>query len=153
MYVSWLQAWANKKNEHFRWFFFETLSHRSVPNILRDFQKTLNLDDQLVHINYLSPIMSVSGPQNYADPFLRFLGPETDTFCHFLAPELVKMGQHTFWPRNWRYGSVSGPRNWHILSVSGPGNWPIMSVSGSRKFENKPISVQMDFSCFYWTYT
>jgi hypothetical protein len=78
-----------KKNEHFRFLIFETLSHRSVPNILRDLQKINKLDDQLVHMNctaikYLSPIMSVSGPSNYAGPFLRFLGPETDTFCHFL---------------------------------------------------------------------
>ena len=42
--------------------------------------------------------MSVSGATNYADPFSRFLGPETNTFRQFLATEIVKMGQHEFWP-------------------------------------------------------
>ena len=36
-------------------------------------------------VKYLSHIMSVSGPRNYADPFSQFCGPETDTFCQFLV--------------------------------------------------------------------
>ena len=27
-----------------------------------------------------------------------FVGPETDTFCQFLGPEIVKTGQYSLWP-------------------------------------------------------
>jgi hypothetical protein len=29
----------------------------------------------------------------------QLLGPETDKFCQFLGPEIVKMGQHSFWAK------------------------------------------------------
>jgi hypothetical protein len=47
----------------------------------------------------LSPIMSLSVARSFADPLRQFLGPETDTFYSFLAPEIVKMGQNDFWPQ------------------------------------------------------
>jgi hypothetical protein len=51
-------------------------------------------------LKYLLPIMSVFGTRNFADQLWLFLGPDTDIFCQFLVPEIIKMGQHfqEFWP-------------------------------------------------------
>ena len=42
--ISWRSAWKKKDNVHLRWFFLETLSHRFVENILRDFQISWNYE-------------------------------------------------------------------------------------------------------------
>ena len=34
-----------------------------------------------------------------ADPFTRFLGPESDKISQLLGPEMVKIGQQSFWPQ------------------------------------------------------
>ena len=84
---------------------------------------------------------------------IRFLAPETEPFCQFLAPEILlthfnfswgkKLKNNvSFWARKlnyfvsfwrqkfcWPIFTVSGARNWDFTSVSGARNWTIMSVS------------------------
>ena len=54
-----------------------------------------------------------------------FMAPDIVSFCQFLGPEIVKMGQH-----------ISGPRNWHIFSVSGPNSFFLPEFWPTEKEKN-----------------